>query len=87
MAREQADNALLTLTEAAVESGSGHRIGAIRQLRWSDVDFDRQVVRWEKANDKIGLEHETPVTVEALEALRKARRQAAGIGEAWVFQP
>ena len=41
---------------------TGHRIGAIRLLRWSDVDLQRQTVRWRKSNDKIGMEHETWLT-------------------------
>jgi integrase len=40
---------------------TGHRIGAIRQLRWSDVDFEREVIRWRLQHDKIGREHETPM--------------------------
>ncbi len=27
---------------------TGHRIGAIRKLRWSDVDFDGRAVRWRR---------------------------------------
>jgi len=64
---------------------TGHRIGAIRQLRWSDVDLDRAVVRWRKVSDKIGMEHETPLTDAAVDALDEARRQSLGIGDAWVF--
>ena len=25
---------------------TGHRIGAIRQLRWSDIDFEGGAIRW-----------------------------------------
>ncbi len=32
---------------------TGHRIGAVRQLRWSDVDLERGIIRWRKSNDKI----------------------------------
>lgn len=63
---------------------TGHRIGAVRQLRWADIDFERQLVRWRGENDKIGYEHETWLTPDAVEALRTARRTQAVISE-WVF--
>ena len=34
---------------------TGHRIGAIRMLRWSDVDLKAARVRWRAENDKIGF--------------------------------
>lgn len=43
---------------------TGHRIGAIRQLRWSDVDFPGEVVRWRGEHDKISTEHRTPISAE-----------------------
>jgi len=54
---------------------TGHRIGAIRNLRWSDVDFDGETVRWRAQHEKTGYEHTTPLTPEALEALEEARRR------------
>ena len=64
---------------------TGHRIGAVRQLRWSDIDAENRAVSWRKVNDKIGMGHETPLTQAALHALNRARRHNPGIGEAWVF--
>jgi integrase len=64
---------------------TGHRIGAIRQLRWSDVDWRRGVVRWRATADKMGFEHETLVTPEALVALERARAARPAVGDAWVF--
>lgn len=64
---------------------TGHRIGAIRQLRWSDIDLDKATVRWRAENDKIGFEHVTPLTSEAVTALKAARKASASIGDAWVF--
>lgn len=64
---------------------TGHRIGAIRHLRWSDLDFERQVIRWRVQNDKIGLGHETPMSKAARSALLAARQQEAAIGDRWVF--
>jgi integrase len=63
---------------------TGHRIGAVRLLRWADLDLERQLVRWRGENDKIGYEHETWLTPAAVEALQTARRSQALISE-WVF--
>jgi integrase len=63
---------------------TGHRIGAVRLLRWADVDLERQLVRWRAENDKIGYEHETWLTSTAVEAFVTARRSQAVISE-WIF--
>jgi len=62
---------------------TGHRIGAVRTLRWSDLDFRKKRVRWRAENDKIGLEHNTPLSPEAVTALKKVRPEPRSIG--WVF--
>ena len=59
---------------------TGHRIGAIRQLRWSDVDMEAKAIRWRAEHEKTGYEHSTPATAEALAALEEARRQNPGSG-------
>ena len=64
---------------------TGHRIGAIRQLQWSDIDLECGVVRWRAEHDKSGYEHRTPVTAEALAALEEARKRNPGIGDAPVL--
>ena len=61
---------------------TGHRIGAIRQLRWSDIDMEGRTIRWRAEHEKTGHEHRTPVTAEALAALEEARRRNPGIGDA-----
>ena len=60
---------------------TGHRIGAIRQLRWSDIDMEHETIRWRAEHEKTGYEHYTPVTAEALAVLQKARRRNPGIGD------
>ena len=60
---------------------TGHRIGAVRKLRWPDVDLGSGVIRWRGEHEKIGYEHRTPVTVEALSVLEEARRRNPGIGD------
>ena len=54
---------------------TGHRIGAIRQLRWSDIDLEAKIIRWRAENEKTGYEHRTPVTAEVLAVLEEARMQ------------
>lgn len=61
------------------------RIGAIRQLQWSDVDLEESLIRWRAQTEKTGYEHVTPVTTEALEALQEARKHNPGIGDAPVL--
>ena len=53
---------------------TGHRVGAIRQLRWSDIDLERKLVTWQAQSDKARLEHTTPLTDAAVQALRLALR-------------
>ena len=48
---------------------TGHRIGAIRKLRWSDIDFEERTILWRAEHEKTGYEHRTPVTAEAIGAL------------------
>ncbi len=64
---------------------TGHRLSAVLQLRWSDVDLTRSVVRWQAATDKSGREHETPLTACAVAALQGVQREHPAIGDAWVL--
>ena len=61
---------------------TGHRIGAIRQLRWSDIDLEGRTIRWRGEHEKTGYEHRTPITAELLVALEEVRRGNPGIGDA-----
>ena len=60
---------------------TGHRIGAIRKLRWSDIDIEAGVIRWRAEHEKTGYEHRTPVTADTLAVLEEARRENPGIGD------
>ena len=64
---------------------TGHRIGAIRQLRFSDIDFEGGVVRWRAEHEKTGYEHRTPVTTEALAVLEEAWERSSGHEDAPVL--
>jgi integrase len=64
---------------------TGHRIGSILLLRWSDVSLDRRTIRWRADNDKIGFEHETLLTADAAAALEAEQRRQGAIGAAWVL--
>ena len=64
---------------------TGHRIGAIRQLRWSDIDLEGGVARWRAEHEKTGYEHRTPVTTEALAVLEEAREWSSGLEDAPVL--
>ena len=64
---------------------TGHRIGAIRKLRWTDIDLDAGMIRWRAEYEKTGYEHATPVTAEALAALAEAREMKVGGGDAPVL--
>lgn len=63
---------------------TGHRIGAVLQLRWSDIDLKAGSVKWRGEADKIGYEHVTPLTPAVLEALHTARKARKVIGDGWV---
>ena len=64
---------------------TGHRIGAIRQLRWCDIDLEAGVIRWRAQHEKSGFEHRTPVTDEALGVLEEARKENHRTGDAPVL--
>ncbi len=58
---------------------TGHRIGAIRHLRWPDIDLEARAIRWRAEHEKTGYEHRTPMTAEAVAVLEEARERSAGI--------
>ncbi|MCY3943453.1 MAG: tyrosine-type recombinase/integrase [Gemmatimonadetes bacterium] len=64
---------------------TGHRIGAIRQLRWLDIDLEDKTIRWRAENEKTGYEHRTPITVEVLAVLDEARMRSPKTGNAPVL--
>jgi len=69
----------LVLAEA-----TGRRLGSIRQLRWEDIDFQRQTIRWRAEADKKGREWVVPIPERLLEELRQFRRRLGAVG-GWLF--
>jgi integrase len=64
---------------------TGHRIGSIRKLKWSDIDLEDGHIHWRGEEDKIDNDHTTPISGEDLAALVEERRQRPTIGATWVF--
>ncbi len=60
---------------------TGHRIGAIRKLQWSDIDFEGRIIRWRAEHEKTGYEHSTPLTDKAITALKEALRRNSARGD------
>ncbi len=64
---------------------TGHRINAIRLLRWSDLDLDRKTIQWRAEMDKTGREHMTPLTSRVVGVLEQVRRTQGRIGDGWLL--
>lgn len=62
------------------------RNNAVRQLLWSDLDFDTQMIRWRSETDKAGRANVTFMPDEIIEPLRTAPSRGIGdeIGRAHV---
>lgn len=64
---------------------TGHRGQSLRMLRSADVELDAKTIRWRAEHDKIGFEHVTPLSDEAVRLLDQLRKEQLAIGEAWLF--
>lgn len=70
---------------------TGHRIGAVRQLRYCDLRLERTqtapygAIVWSEKADKQDHEHEVPVSSVARSALDRIMRDRPGVGEAYLF--
>ena len=78
---EEADWRLRTAMVLCHETG--HRIGAVSKLQWENVDLTRALVTWAAAHDKTELEHTTPLTEAAIDALHEAYK--LGHPSRWVM--
>ena len=61
--------------------------GAVRQLRWSDLDLNanHSSEHWRAETDKLKLDRSTPLSEEVTEALRRAWRERGDLRDGWVF--
>jgi integrase len=75
----------LLMLALVVAEGTGRRISGWRDLRWEDVDFQNQQIRWRAEWDKKGYEDVVPMGDTVREALREARKAQRAIGSAPVF--
>lgn len=66
---------------------TGRRLGAIRQLKWDDVDFSRNSLKWRAEADKKGKEWVIPITQELSEELRTFRVRMGGLFGGLIFRP
>ena len=64
---------------------TGHRIGAIRKLQWTDIDIEDRTIRWRAEHEKTGYEHRTPATEKAIAALEEALDRNSARGRAPVL--
>jgi integrase len=64
---------------------TGHRAGSIRQLRWSDINLAGRRIHWRGGTDKMGFDHWTPATDEAIAMLTRERNARLAIGDAYLF--
>lgn len=70
----------LVLAEA-----TGRRLGAIRQLRWDDIDLSAKTIRWRAETDKKGKEWIVPIPSELTEEIRSFRLKLGGAFGGLVF--
>ena len=69
----------LVLAEA-----TGRRRGAIQQLRWEDVNFDKGAICWPHDSDKRGKAWLMPMPEQLADELRKFQRRIGAVG-GWMF--
>jgi integrase len=69
----------LVLAEA-----TGRRIGAIRQLRWEDIDYASPAITWRADADKMGVLWTIDLAAPLVAELRQFQARLSGIG-GWVF--
>ena len=69
----------LVLAEA-----TGRRRGAIQQLRWEDVNFDKGAICWPQDSDKRGKAWLMPMPEQLADELRKFQRRIGAVG-GWMF--
>jgi len=64
---------------------TGRRLSSILALRWDDVDFENDTIRWRAEHDKIRQTWVVPMHREVVEELRRYRAEHGGIGPVLLF--
>ncbi len=64
---------------------TGRRLSAILALRWDDVDWKKETIRWRAEHDKVRQTWLIPAHPELLKELRRLRVSRPGIGSTLLF--
>jgi integrase len=64
---------------------TGRRLSAALTLRWDDIDFTAERIRWRAEHDKLRTTWLVPVAADTLAELVRFRTLYPGVGEARVF--
>jgi integrase len=59
---------------------TGRRLGSIRQLRWEDFQFARNVIHWRAEADKKGKDWYVPMLPEFFDSVRRFQRELGAVG-------
>jgi len=63
---------------------TGRRIGAIRQLRWEDIDYSMPAITWRADADKMGVLWTIDLSTALVAELRRFQTRLSGVC-GWVF--
>jgi len=87
VSRKAATRTLWTRFELAlvIAEATGARIGSIRGLRWSDIDYVHRTIRWDPEYHKRRRESIVPIPQSLVDDLRIFQKQLGAVGDAWVF--
>lgn len=70
----------LVLAEA-----TGARIGSIRGVRWSDIDYEHATIRWAPEHHKRRRETVVPLPRQLRDELRHFQTKIGAVGDTWLF--
>jgi integrase len=63
---------------------TGRRIGAIRRLRWEDIDYSMSAITWRADADKMGVVWTIDLSTALVAELRRFQARLGAVG-GWVF--
>lgn len=61
-----------------IAEATGRRLGSIRQLKWSDIDFGANRILWSSVTDKMGVEAKVPMSKALSDELQSFRVKRGG---------